>query len=209
MTHAIPIDRRGRTAYAAAYAGLVVLTGVAAVLLVPHNIQAGRGMWFDAQDDAQVVASWCGPALLAITSGSTIGQACALPAGAFASRWTAHRTIWTGLLAAILAGAGLAAADLAMAWWTAVPRLSDLAASPDLTRADGTRIVDPVLLHHGVVPACLAVTLTGFLIAAGVGFFAARSNTRQNRPILAVVLCAALTPVFHYVAPMVLVPWPR
>jgi hypothetical protein len=197
------ISWRSRLVPITAGVGLVALVGVAAALLVPRNIQIGQDVWSDAQTDEQTVTSWRGAAVLASTSGSAVGDLCALLAGLSVARWRASRTRWSGLLTAVLAGAGLGLVDLATAFRTAAPRLRELTRSPLLTREDGTAIVDPGLRHHGCVLAAMVVAFVIFLIAAGIGF--GLCPGRLTTKLTAVAVSVVLAPVVHYVTMMALV----
>lgn len=170
-TQAPPAGKAGY--YLAVYVGLVVLTGVAAVMLVSFNVDLGKGLGFDDQSDPQRVATWRGAAALAYTSGAGIGQIFALVAGMPARRWAGTRGV-NGVLVAILAGIGLGLVDLASAFVAAAPRLRDLARVPELRSDDNTQVIDPGLMHHGVVFVAMALTLVLFAIASGLGFVLAR-----------------------------------
>lgn len=161
----------------------------------------------DAQTDEQAVTSWRGAAVLASTSGSAIGDLCALSAGILVARWgPAARTRWSGLLTAVLAGTGLGLVDLATASRTAAPRLRELTTAPFLTREDGTAVVDPGLRHHGCVLAAMIVAFVIFLIAAGVGFGSGSGQVTHRLTVVAVSV--VLAPVAHYVTMVALIPRP-
>jgi hypothetical protein len=202
MTTRSSISWRSRIVTIAAYAGLVAFVGIAAALLVPRNIHLGQDVWPDAQTDEQSVTSWRGAAVLASTSGSGIGDLCALLTGVLVARWGAPKTRWSGLATAVLAGAGLGLVDLATAFRTAGPRLRELTRSPVLTREDGTTIVDPGLRHHGCILAAVIVAFVIFLIAAGIGFGLGSGLTPK---LTVVAVSVVLAPVVHYVTMMALV----
>lgn len=155
----------GKTWYAAAYVALIPVTVGAAVLLVALNLDVGQSKWPDTQPEDQMVAKWRTAAVLAYTSGSAVGHVCALVAGLLAARWARDKPWRTGLVAAVLAGAGLGLADLAAASWKASHLLREFAASPLLTD-NGTLIVDTGLQHHGRIPAAMAVVFATLLIIA-------------------------------------------
>ncbi|TDD00519.1 hypothetical protein E1292_28590 [Nonomuraea deserti] len=201
VTRTLSISWWGKTWYVAAYAALIAVTGSAAVLLVALNIDVGRSMWPDAQPDDQVVAKWRTAAVLAYTSGSAVGHVCALLAGLLAARWARNKTWRTGFVTAVLAGAGLGLADLAVASWRAAPLLRVFAASPVLTDNDGTLIVDPGLRHHGCIPAAMAVVFATLLIVAGLGFGVAQA--RPANKCLLIVVSLALVPIAHFWLPAV------
>jgi hypothetical protein len=196
------INWRSRIVIITASAGLVAFVGIAAALLVSRDIHLGQDVWPAAQTDQQSVASWRGAAVLASTSGSAIGDLCALLTGVLVARWGAPETRWSGLVKAVLAGAGLGLADLATAYRTAGPRLRELTRSPVLTREDGTPIVDPGLRNHGCILAAMMVAFVIFLIAAGIGFGLGSGLTPKLTVVAVSVVLAA---VVHYVAMMALV----
>lgn len=205
VTQTSSTSRWGKTWYVAAYVALIALTGNAAVLLVALNLDVGQSMWPDAQPDDQVVAKWRTAAVLAYTSGSAVGHMCALPAGLLAARWARDKTRRTGLATAVLAGAGLGLADLAAASWRAAPLLREFAASPGMTDNDGRLIVDPVLWHHGCIPAAMVVVFATLMTVAGLGFGVARA--RPVNKTLLIVASLVLVPIAHFLVPaVVLIP---
>jgi hypothetical protein len=194
--------RRTRILCVAAYTVLIAITGIVAVRLVPFSITMGQDLWHDAQSDKQMVTSWRGSAVFAYTSGSWVGQLCALLAGLLAGRWAKLSTRGTGLGAAMAAGAGLGLTALVPAFWTAAPRLRDLAQSPHLVRESGVPVIDPALVHHGCVFAAAATAFVVFLLAAYAGFRMARADPVSR---ILLVPAAVLAPVAYFVINIFLV----
>jgi hypothetical protein len=215
MTHlALRVWRgKSRTRQFAIYVGLIGLTGITAVLLVPFNIHTGLGLFFDAQSEPQSVAAWRLSAALAYTSGSEVGPVFALVTGLLIARWKAHRATRIGLLAAVSAGAGLGLVDMVPAWSRAASPLHDLVRNPALMSRDGMTI-DSGLLGHSVVLVVMAVAFVHFLIAAGAGFLVVRRwgdrlEIWTPKSVFILVLgYAVFAFLFHFVLAVCLIPWP-
>ncbi|MEV0630139.1 hypothetical protein ACI2LC_40795 [Nonomuraea wenchangensis] len=202
VTQTSPTTWRGKTRwYVAAYVAMIAVTGSAAVLLAELNLDVGQSMWPDAQPEDQMVAKWRTAAVLAYTSGSAVAHVCALVAGLLAARWARDRTWRTGLVMAVLAGAGLGLADLAAASWKAAPLLREFATSPVLTDNDGTQIVDTGLQNHVCVPVAMAVVFATLLIVASLGFAVAHLRPLYKSSLI--VASLALVPVAHFFIPAV------
>jgi hypothetical protein len=182
-TQALPA---GKIGYLAAYVSLAVLTGVVAVMLISFNVDLGQDLAYDATSDAQAVSSWRTSAALAYTSGTGIGQVFALMAGMLARRWARTREV-NGVAVAFLTGIGLGLADLVSAFVAAAPRLRVLAHAPQLMSYEGRQVIDPGLMHHGIVLVAMAMALILFAVASGFGFALARG---------AVSLGVLLVPLF-------------
>ncbi|RKS70873.1 hypothetical protein BZB76_5353 [Actinomadura pelletieri DSM 43383] len=186
-----------------AYGGLLLITGFAAVVLFDFSVDVGLDLVTDPQDDRQRLAAWRGAAVLAYTSGSEVGQVCAVIAGALAVRWLGRERRWARLVAAVGAGAGLATTGLGVARWMAADRMRELARNRiEIDEAQGIYAdLDPALRRHGCVLAAIAVAFVLYLVAAGIGGAAALLEPLWLRStVLAVLVVAAILamPVVHY-----------
>jgi hypothetical protein len=85
-----PAGRRSRILLAVL--GLVLVTAVTAIVLVPANLEFGGDLWTDPQDDRQVLGQWRAMAAFAYTSGGWIGQIFALMSGVLVARWSTRNT---------------------------------------------------------------------------------------------------------------------
>jgi hypothetical protein len=210
-----PAGRRSRILLAVL--GLVLVTAVTAIVLVPANLEFGADLWTDPQDDRQVLGQWRAMAAFAYTSGGWIGQIFALMSGVLVARWStrnarqnthdnrqsthsvrcsAHNARWAGL--AVVAGLGLGLTDLVAAWSRAAPELHR------------SRTVGPALVHHGCVIEAMAVALLLFATTSVLGFKIGRP--RGVAPRLAWATASAVfvlvcVPVIRYGANDLLVRW--
>ncbi|RFS83403.1 hypothetical protein D0T12_20325 [Actinomadura spongiicola] len=194
-----------------AYGCLLLVTGFSAVLLFEFSVDLGLDFVTDPQDDRQRLAAWRGAAVLAYTSGSEVGQVCAVIAGALAARWLGRERRWSRLVAAVGAGAGLATTGLGVARWMAADRMGELAKNRiEIDGAQGLyKDLDPTLRRHGCVLAAIAVAFVLYLVAAGIGGAAALLEPLWLRSsVLAAVVATSIVvmPVVHYLVSHELTP---
>ncbi|WP_344890248.1 hypothetical protein [Nonomuraea antimicrobica] len=200
--------RQAKRRRIASYGTLMVVTAIAAAVLVAPNISLGESTVTDPQWTGQYVAEWRRGAVLGYTSGSAVGHVCALLAGLLVARWSVRRARRADLATALLAGAGLGATELAVSSWLATPLLYERSGFPGTGDPAEDWIIDPSLHHHVSVFAAMALVFVMFLVAAGAGFWMAR-RARWLRAALTTVFVVVVPVALFFVTVVALVPLPR
>ncbi|WP_329428408.1 hypothetical protein OG339_03330 [Streptosporangium sp. NBC_01495] len=206
MSH-LALFIKGKSRHIAIYIFLLAVTAGAAALLVAPNLQLGNALVTDPQSPGQYVEEWRNEAVLAYTSGSAVGHVCALLAGLLVARWSTDKTRRAGLVAALLAGSGLGATELAVASWTATPLLRDLSGFPGAGNPPEGWVLDPSLQNHVGVLVAMALTFAVFLVAAGAGFWVAQ-RAMLLKFVLVTVFVVIVPVALFLVAVFALVPFP-
>jgi hypothetical protein len=206
MAQTALLNRRDWRWYAAGYAVLVAATGVAAAVLLTRNIALGREAFVDPQDAPQRLAAWRGSAVLAYTSGSEVGHACALLAGLLVAPALATPSRRIGVRVAASAGAVLALVNLLVAWWPASARLAELAAT--MATMYPSVVLDPGPGRHPSVIIAIVLVAAGYPLLAILGFVLGRK--RYIRTAVATLFVFGITaPYSHYFLAVFLVPRPE